>query len=94
MSEDARFSLAYTEDVTTTLFGQTIKFPLLRRIDGVSLDNLGVLKQRIATLNDGDKIDLRYIPVNQDGFMTYSDAFYSEDAKQNLLYPHTEQTEN
>lgn len=94
MSEDARFALAYTEDVTVTLFGQTLKFPLLRRIDGASLDNLGVLKQKIASLNDGDKIELRYIPVDQDGFITYSDAFYSEDAKQNLLYPHTEQTEN
>ena len=94
MSEDARFALVYTEDVTVALFGQTIKFLLLRRIDGATLDNLGELKQKIAALNDGDEIELRYVPFNQDGFMTYSDAFYSEEAKRNLLYPNTEQIEN
>ena len=90
MAEDAGFSLAYAEDTSVTLFGQAIKFPLLRRIDGAKVDDLGELKRKIAALNDGDEIRLRYIPADQDGFMTYSDAFYSEDAKQKLLYPHAE----
>lgn len=90
MAEDAGFSLAYAEDTSVTLFGQAIKFPLLRRIDGAKVDDLGDLKRKIAALNDGDEIRLRYIPADQDGFMTYSDAFYSEDAKQKLLYPHAE----
>ena len=81
MVADTRCSLAYADNVSVTLFGQTIEFPLLRRIDGAKIDNLDGLKQKVATLNDGDEIELKYIPADQDRFMTYSDAFYSEDTK-------------
>lgn len=94
MPEDAKFALAYSENVSVVLFGQTIKFPLLREIDGAKIDNLGVLKQKVAVLNDGDNFELRYIPADQDGFMTYSDTFYSEDTQQKLLFPNAEQSVN
>jgi len=94
MVTDARFALAYTEDVSVTLFNQTIRFPLLRRIDGAKIDDLEGLKKKVAALTDGDEIELKYVPVDQDGFMTYSDAFYGEETKQKLLYPHVAQPMN
>lgn len=91
MVEDATLSLAYTEDVSVTLFGQTLEFPLLRRIDGAKIDDLAELKRKVVNLNNGDNIRLRYVPADPDGFMAYSDAFFSEDAQQKLLYPDAEQ---
>lgn len=90
MAESASLSLAYSDDVSVTLFDQTIEFPLLRRIDGARIDDPTGLKRKAEVLDDGDEIKLRYIPADQDGFMTYSDVFYPEDNRQNLLYPHTE----
>lgn len=94
MEEDANFALAYTLDMSIILFGQTIEFPLLRRIDGAKIENLAELKRKVMALNDGDKIELKYVPANKDGFILSSEAFFSEAAQQKLLSSHVEQSEN
>lgn len=90
MAENASLSLAYSDDISVTLFDHTIEFPLLRRIDGARIEDIERLKRKVAVLDDGDRVRLRYVPADQDGFMTYSDVFYTEDNRQNLLYSHVE----
>ena len=94
LSADARFAFEYTDDVSVTLFGQTIEFPLLRRIDELMIDDHEGLKRKAEVLDNGDRIKVRCIPADQDEFMIYSDVFLTEDNRQKLLHLHAEQSKD
>lgn len=79
------YSPTYTDDISVSLFNQTIKFPLLRRIDGAKIDHLEELKEKIASLDDGAEIKIKYIPAGQNEKMTYYDAILSEQAMQKIM---------
>lgn len=85
---DGLYSLAYIEDLTVSLFNQTISFPLLRRIDGAKIDNFEEVMKEISTRHDGETIKLRYISGNEGKKMTYLDAFYNQENEEKLLHAH------
>lgn len=85
---DKLYSLAYIEDVTVSLFNQTISFPLLRRINGARIDNLDEVKKELTDLRDGKTIKLKYISGNEEKKMTYLDAFYNQENEEKLLHAH------
>ena len=86
-------SLIYTNDIAVLLFDQTIRFPLLRRIDGVKIDHLEELKEEITSLDDGTQVKVKYIPAGQNKKIIYTDAFFSEETKQKLLNSQAMQSE-
>lgn len=85
---DKLYSLAYIEDVTVSLFNQTISFPLLRRINGAKIDNLDEVKKELTDFRNGKTIKLKYISGNEGKKMTYLDAFYNQENEEKLLHAH------
>lgn len=83
--QDAIYAWAYSCNVEVELFGQTLRFAMIRRIDQAKIEDLERLKAQAAVLDIGDEIKLKCVSSNDVTPATYTDVFYTEDTEQEFL---------
>ncbi|RKJ60956.1 hypothetical protein D7X33_27225 [Butyricicoccus sp. 1XD8-22] len=83
--QDAIYAWAYSYNVEVELFGQTLRFAMIRRIDQAKIEDLERLKAQAAVLDIGDEIKLKCVSSNDVTPATYTDVFYTEDTEQEFL---------
>lgn len=83
--EDAIYAWAYSCNVTAELFGHTLRFCIIRRIDHARIEDIEKLKAQAAVLDNGDEIKLKCVSPNDAIPATYTDVFYTEDTEREFL---------
>ena len=83
--EDTIYAWAYSCNVTAELFGQTLRFAIIRRIDHARIEDIEKLKAQAAVLDNGDEIKLKCVSPNDAIPATYTDVFYTEDTEREFL---------
>ena len=83
--QDKALALACSYNIEAELFGQTLRFAIIRRIDHAKIEDYEKVKAKLAVLDDGDEIKLKYVPSDDATPATYSDVFYTDDAEREFL---------
>lgn len=87
-----RFTCHVDEEVD--LFGQKLCFTILKKFDGLRLENFEKVKAKLEVLEDGDILKLAFVSGTDDLDARYSDMFYSEEIEKQLFQSSVSETEN